>query len=130
MTTNDLTQLRTVIKEEISASEQSLKRDLFATEKRLREELTTNDKGLRNELSLLEQRLKKEISDSDKRVMVDIGSFMEDNLFPLIGEKADKADIDKVVTKLDRVIDTNLDHERRIKDVEAVPIIAHQIRKQ
>lgn len=59
----------------------------------------------------VEDRLKIEITSSGSRIMTDIGKFMEDHLFPMIEEKADKTDIDRIERKLDRVIDTGLDHE-------------------
>ena len=83
---------------------------------------------VKEEVSASEQRLQEEIATSDKRVMADIGSFMEDSLFPLIEEKADKTDIDRLERKMDRNIDTALDHESRIKDIEQVSIVAHELK--
>lgn len=83
--------------------------------------MTTNDLKqigdlIDKKLTATEVRLKKEVLTSDKRIMVDIGSFMENTLFPMLNEKieekADKADIDRLERKLDRVLDKNLNHDR------------------
>ena len=80
-------------------------------------------------LTQISNLLDKKLAASEKRVIGEIGKFMEDNLFPMIDEKADKTDIDRIERKLDRAIDTGLDHESRIKAIEQIPSIAHQIRK-
>lgn len=136
MNNNDLKRLRTVIKEEVTsvveekltASEQRSKKELTTLEQRLKREITTSEQRLREEISASEKRLKEEIATSDKRVMADIGSFMEDNLFPMIEEKADKSDIDRLERKLDKVLDRSLDHEARIKAIEQVPVVAHELK--
>ena len=114
---NKLKGFRGVVREEISKSE-----------KRLGGEISASEKRLQKDLSQTEQKLKEEISASDRRVMGDIGQFMEDNLFPMIDEKADKSDIDRLERKLDRVIDTNLGYDQRFRDIERVPVIAHELK--
>jgi hypothetical protein len=73
--------------------------------------------------------LDEKLAASEKRVIGEVGKFIEDHLFPMIEEKADKTDIDRIERKLDRAIDTGLDHESRIKTIEQLPSIAHQIKK-
>lgn len=103
MTQDDFKKLKTVVREEVSLI-------------------------VKKEISASEKRLKEEISTSASKVLGDIGQFMEDNLFPMIDEKADKTDIDRLERKLDRFIDTIYEHESRIKDVEQVPVIAHELK--
>ncbi|TSC64605.1 MAG: Uncharacterized protein G01um101493_85, partial [Microgenomates group bacterium Gr01-1014_93] len=61
-------------------------------------------------------------------IIAEVGQFVEDHLVPMIEEKADKSDIDRLESKLDRVIDTSLDHESRIRDIEQVSVVAHELR--
>ena len=79
-------------------------------------------------LAVSEERLKKHTTDSVKQLSTDVGDFIAENLFPMIEEKADKTDIDRLERKLDRVLDKSIDHEHRIKDIEQVPVVAHELR--
>lgn len=92
-------------------------------------------------LTSVEIRLKEEILNSGKRIIDNIGNFMEETLLPMINErfnaveeeldtKADKTDIDRIERKLDRLVDTDLDHEHRIKDIESIPVIAHELKRR
>lgn len=132
MTKDDLHQIDELLKkrlnEEISASEQRLKEEISVTEHSLQDQISTSEKRLIGQISVTEQSLREEIHISDGRVMTDIGSFMEDNLFPMIEKKADKSDINRLERKLDKSVDTNLDHERRIKDIEQIPMVAHELK--
>ncbi len=125
MNNDDFKKLRTVIKEEVASV---VEEKLTASEQRSKKELTTLEQRLKREITTSEQRLKEEISASEKRVMADIGSFMEDNLFPMIEEKADKSDIDRLERKMDKVLDRGLDHESRIKAIEQVSVVAHELK--
>lgn len=125
MNNDDLKKLRTVIKEEVTSV---VEEKLTASEQRSKKGLTTLEQRLKREITSSEQRLREEISASEKRVMADIGEFMEDNLFPMIEEKADKSDIDRIERKLDKVLDRSLDHETRIKVIEQVPAVAHELK--
>lgn len=75
--------------------------------------------------NLLDEKLEA----SEKRIIGELGKFMEDYLFPMIEEKADKTDIDRIERKLDRAIDTGIDHGNRIKAIEQIPSIALQIKE-
>lgn len=104
------------------------------------------DEKLDKRLSVTETRLREEITASSKEVKEDIGDFIEHTLMPLLDErfdaiderfnsiderleeKAGKTDIDRIERKLDKLLDTDLDHEYRIKNIEAVPVIAHQLK--
>ncbi len=92
------------------------------------DDLKRIQKVVKGEIAASEQRLRKEISASEKRVIGEIGTFMEDHLFPMIEEKADKTDIDRIESKLDKVIDTSIDHENRLKDIEHVSVVAHELK--
>ncbi|MBI2086114.1 hypothetical protein HYT74_02115 [Candidatus Daviesbacteria bacterium] len=135
MTNNDLNQIGSLIDKKLSATEDRLKREIALTEERLDKKISSTEEKLKIEISSVEERMNKEIDAtkeellaSDKKIMVDIGTFMEDTLFPMIDEKADKSDIDRIERKLDRVLDASLDHGRRIKDIESVPVVAHDLK--
>lgn len=113
MTNNDLKQIGALINEKLSS-----------TEKRLREDL---------------RALRKDMLASDEQVTNNIGDFIEKTLMPMINErfdaidekfdeKADKTDIDRIERKLDRILDTNFDHERRITDIESVSVVTHELK--
>lgn len=82
-----------------------------------------------DDIQQISNLLDKKLKASEKKVIGEIGKFIEDQLFPMIEEKADKSDIDRIERKLDKVLDTGLDHEGRIKAIEQIPSIAHQIKK-
>ena len=96
---------------------------MHASNKSLKAELLTSDTGLKAELLA-----------SDKRVTDNVSNFIEETLLPMINERfdetADKADIDRIERKLDRLIDTSLDHEQRIKEIESVPVVAHELKRR
>ena len=117
MNSDDFKKIKTIVKEEVSASEKRLRKDLSKTEQKLKKEISAS-----------EQRLRGEISASANSVMTDIGQYMEDNLFPMIDEKADKTDIDRLEGKLDRLINASKDYEIRIKDIERIPVIANELK--
>lgn len=68
------------------------------------------------------------ISASEKRVIGEVGEFVTDHLLPLIDNLAEKSDIDRIERKVDRLLDTSLDHEGRIKAIEYVPVVAHHLK--
>lgn len=103
MTTDDLKQFRTVIKQEVTSI-------------------------IQEQISASEDRLKKHTTESVKQLSDDVGNFIGENLIPMIEEKADKSDIDRLERKLDRVLDTSIDHESRIKDIERIPVVAHELK--
>lgn len=90
--------------------------------------LVAINKRLDEKLAAFEERLKKHTTESVKQLSADVGDFIGENLLPMIEEKADKSDIDRLERKLDRVIDTSIDYGSRIKDIEQIPAIAHELR--
>ena len=83
-----------------------------------------------NDLTQIRKIVKEEVSTSEKRIIGELGGFMEDHLLPIIDAKADKTDIDRIERKLDKFIDTSLHHENRIKAIEHIPVISHQLKTQ
>lgn len=93
-------------------------------DKKLDTKLSEVEQKFAGKLQVTEQRLNKRIKATEQRLnkkiaqtSTDIGEFMEKSLFPMLDEKADKSDIDRIENKLDRVIDITAGHERRIKDL-------------
>ncbi len=72
MTDNDLKNIQKIVKDEASSTEQKLS-------KMMDEKLAATQKG----------------------IFADIGNFISDNLIPVIAEKADKSDIDRLERKID-----------------------------
>lgn len=60
--------------------------------------------------------------------IVDNKISVSDYLLPLIDNMAEKSDINRIERKLDRLLDTGLDHENRIKAIEHVPVVTHQLK--
>lgn len=102
-----------VMDKKFSGMEQKFDGKLQATEQRLNKKIQGTEQRLNKRIKTTEQRLNKKIVQTS----TDIGEFMEKSLFPMLDEKADKSDIDRIENKLDRVIDITASHERRIKDL-------------
>lgn len=117
MIKQDLNEIRTLIKEEVSASEKRLTGELAASEKRLEGKLEASEK-----------RLVGEINKSEKKVLGEVGKFVTDELLPAIDEKADKADIERLERKIDLLGDKNAEFNSRITQIESIPIIAHELK--
>ena len=118
----------------ISSTEERLKTEMHASDKSLKAELLASDAGLKAEMIASNKSLKAELLTSDKRVTDNVSNFIEETLLPMINERfdetVDKADIDRIERKLDRLIDTSLDHEQRIKEIESVPVVAHELKRR
>lgn len=117
MTTDDLKQIRGVIKEELSYVEERLEQKI---------------EGVSERLTFVKKELEQKIEESGKSVMSDIAQFMDDQIAPMIDEKADKTDIERLERKLDLNLSKNLEQDHRLSKLESVPLIAHElkIRKQ
>lgn len=94
----------------------------------------TND-----DLKQIDTIMDKKLTAAEARLKEEIGNFMEDTLLPLINERFDAvderleetaADIGRIDRKFDRLLDANLDHERRIKNIESIPVIAHELKRR
>lgn len=115
MTSDDFKKLRSVVKEEVVASEKRTQAKIVSSEQRLYKKIVISEK-----------RTRAEIAASARRINNDFGDFVDQNLLPLIAEKADKADVERLEgrldgmdRKLDLLLDKNMDHEGRIKRIES-----------
>ncbi len=79
-------------------------------------------------IKVVKELVKGEISASEKRILVEIGTFVTDEILPAIDEKADKSDIDRLERKIDQLADKNYEHDVRLKNIESIPAVAHQLR--
>lgn len=77
MTDQDLKKIRTIVKEEAGSAEQRLRTELAS-----KEDLETT------------------VTSAEQRIVGEIGKFLEDHLLPIIDQKADKTDIDRIERKL------------------------------
>ena len=114
MDSNDFKQLRTIIREEVTSV---VDEKLVASEERLRNEIAGSGKILRGE-----------IVESEKRVVSGIVDFISDHLMPLIDEKADRTDIDRLERKLDFYVDKTIDLKSRVDDIGSILAIAHELK--
>lgn len=55
--------------------------------------------------------VKEEAGSAELRIVGEIGKFLEDHLLPILDQKADKTDIDRIERKLDRVLAKDLEIE-------------------
>lgn len=86
----------------------------------------------------LEEKLSKKFSEFEvkfdnklvkmqKTINIEIGDYITEELLPLIDEKANKTDTDRIERKLDRAIDRLYGHEDRISNIESVPVVTHHL---
>ena len=130
MNDNDIKKLRGVIREEVASV---VKKEVSASEQRLNQRLD-NRVALVGE-SLI-QKLEKSILSTEQRLEVkikqlgnDIGDLISKELLPQIAEKADKTDIERLERKIDRAFDKDMDQDRRLDRIESVPIVALELKK-
>lgn len=88
-----------------------------------------------NDLKQIDELLQKRLAESESRVMAEVGKFMEDYLFSRIGNLEDgqerlETTVDRIDRKLDRALDTITDHENRVKVIEQVPVVAHDLKQK
>lgn len=88
-----------------------------------------------NDLKQMDELLQKRLAESESRVMAEVGKFMEDYLFSRIGNLEDgqerlETTVDRIDRKLDRALDITLDLENRIKAVEQIPVVAHDLKQK
>ena len=127
MTSDDLKQIRQVVREEINTTEEGLKKlDKRLTEQvgSVKEEMASLEEKLNNRMDLVEERLGDRISQLSK----DIGDSITDRLMPMIDEKADKTDIDRLERKMDNVITRDLEQNHRLDRIESLPSVAHELK--
>lgn len=86
------------------------------------------DEKLSNNKDEIIQLLDKKLSANKEEVIDEMITFMEENLFPKFERIAEKSDIDRVERRIDLIADKVGEHEVRIKDIEAIPVIAHELK--
>lgn len=80
-----------------------------------------------SKLEGLEGRFDKKLKTFGEDIITDITNYIDESIIPLINEKADKTDVDRMERKLDRAIDRLYGHEDRISEIESVPVVAHHL---
>ncbi len=128
MNDTDINKLSNLIDQKLKGFGIVVDKKFAAFEERFDGKLTTFEERFDGKLTTFEERLKKHTTDSVKELSTDVGNFIAENLFLMIEEKADKSDIDRLERKLDRVLDTTIEHGSRIRDIEHIPIDAHELR--
>lgn len=76
----------------------------------------------------LTKKIEEEVKASEKRILGEIGTFVDDVLVPQIDQKADKSDIERLERKLDIYSVQTIDQGKRLKDIESLPTIVHELR--
>ena len=103
MDDKDFNRIRTIVREEVGTT---VKQEISESEARLR------------------TMVKEEITASEGR----IGQFLEERVIPLIEQKADKTDIDRLEGKLDNNIARTMEQGHRLDTLESLPMIAHELK--
>lgn len=81
-----------------------------------------------SKLDKLRLELKEEIFGSEKRIVKGIVGFFSDTVIPLIDDKADKEDIERLERKLDSNVDKIIVLKSRVDNIESIPAIAHELK--
>ena len=121
MNNDDLNKFRKVVREEVS---QVVDESVSASEKRL---VGTIDEKISASEKRLDQKIDQRITVSEEKIINAVSKFISEDVLTQLDEKADKADIERLERKIDRCLDMNVDHESRIKDIEQISVIAHQL---
>lgn len=101
MTDNDTKKISRLMDSKLDKFRDEIKVSISASEEGIRGEISASEERLRGEISGSERKLRKELSASEKRVIKGLVDFVSDQLIPVIDEKADKSDIDRIERKLD-----------------------------
>ncbi len=81
-----------------------------------------------DDLNQIGKLLDKKLSQNKDDVIDEMVTFMEENLFPKFDRMAEKSDIERVERRIDSIAIKVGNQEVRLKDIEAMPITAHQLR--
>lgn len=132
MTDEDVKKLGLLIDSRLGEFRDEIKDSISASEKNLRafvgDSISASEKSLRGEIVSVENSLRQEILASENRVVKGLVDFVSDSLVPLIDEKADKTDIDRIERKLDNLSAKILENSHRLDVVESLPVIAHELK--
>lgn len=96
---NDLKQIRQVMREEVQDTEKRLDGRMGKLEKRLdgiEHKFDINSERLEGNMFDMERRLVAKIEDMRKRIIVEVGEFIADHILPQIDDKADQKDVDSI----------------------------------
>lgn len=85
-------------------------------------------KLLDEKLTATEKRLKTEITESENNIIEEIAGFMEVNFLPKLNGKADKPIVDRTERRIDHLAITIGEYDDRLKNIETIPIVAHQLK--
>lgn len=121
MNKSDLNEIRGVIKEEVS---QIVKNEVT---KIVDERVVVI---VDERVTASEKRLEQKIKASEEKMISEVAKFISNDILPQLDEKADKSDIERLERKLDRALDMSIDHESRIKNIERIPVIAHELKSR
>lgn len=102
--------------------------DLSQIGKLLDEKLTAIEKRLRTEIAATKDSLRTEIAEKSDEVVNVLLEFMQAHLIPLIAESADKSDVERIERRIDHLADKVSEHDVRLKNIESIPAIAHQLK--
>lgn len=92
--------------------------DLKQIRQVIKEEVTT----------VVKEEVTKIVAASEEKIITEVANFISEDVLPQIDEKTDKSDIERIERKVDQVLDKLYDHESRIKDIERIPVIAHELK--
>lgn len=128
MDDKDFNKIRTIVREEVATT---VKQEISESETRLRITIKEDVAStVKKEVAESETRLRimvnEEITASEGR----IGQFLEERVIPLIDQKADKTDIDRLERKLDVQSVETMKHRHRLDTLEALPAIAHELKSK
>lgn len=132
MANNDLNQISKLLDEKLTATEKRLRTEITTTEKRFNKRLTATEEHFNKRLTSTEEHLRADITsaitDSGDNIIEEIAGFMEVNLLPKLEDKADKSDIERVERRIDYSADKIGEHDIRLKNIESIPVIAHELK--
>lgn len=80
------------------------------------------------ELNKIRTVLREEVTSSEERLTEDIGKFMEDQLFPMIEEKADKSDIESLGRRFDAFSTKVALLSTRLEKIASTPTVTHELK--
>lgn len=121
LNSQDLKQIRNVVKDEIDASANGLRKEIEKSTQGLRKEIAGSAEGLRKEVKAsadqVKSELRAEIKESEGRIYEGIGNLISDGILPQLAEKADKSDIDRIERKIDKIIAKDLEQDEEIRQL-------------
>lgn len=118
MTQDDLKQIDALFDKRFKSQNQKFDKRFTESENRF-------DKKLEN----LEERLNQKIKTSADEVIEGIADMLNDSVFPKLSKMAEKSDIERVERRLDAISNEVGNHAVRIKAIEQIPAVAHELKR-